>query len=232
MLCHRGCGLISNYINYKGLGCCSKITQHCPIVKQKIGKKNSIALKGKKLTKEHKNKISNGLTGHIVNKTSREKSSKSNKEYWRLNPRTPWNKGLTKEDIRVASYANKQKGTTRAARIKLIPSDDPIYNNHKKYRNRIAVRTVLIYEEYKDKINPNNLPLGKAGVSGAYQVDHIMSVKEGFTYSVPIELIASVDNLRVIPWQENITKYSKVDYSIVPESIKNYLKEHKCVIYY
>ena len=63
MLCHRGCGLISNYINYKGLGCCSKITQHCPIVKQKIGKKNSIALKGKKLTKEHKNKISESLCG-------------------------------------------------------------------------------------------------------------------------------------------------------------------------
>jgi hypothetical protein len=71
------------------------------------------------------------------------------------------------------------------------------------------------------------LLLGKAGIPGAHHIDHIMSVREAFTYSIPIEMIASKENLRVIPWEENITKYSKVDYNIVPESIKQYLKEHK-----
>ena len=77
-----------------------------------------------------------------------------------------------------------------------------------------------------NEINPNNLPLGKAGVDGAHHIDHIMSVREAFIYNVPIELTSSKENLRIIPWQENNSKYSKVDYNIIPQSIKQYLKEN------
>lgn len=227
MLCYRGCGLLSTYTNYKGLPCCAKSASKCPHIKKKIGEKNSVALAGKKLTEDHKSKISKGLKGHLVSEDAKRKSSESNRKHWVEYPRDAWNKGLGIADPRVAAYANKQRGKERAKRVKLIPSADPIYQDFKKYRNRIAVRTKNNYNEYKNEINPHNLPLGKAGVLGAHHIDHIMSVREAFTYSIPIELIASKENLRVIPWQENNSKYSKVDYTIIPDSIKQYLKENK-----
>ena len=62
MLCHRGCGLPSTYTNYKGLGCCSKITQHCPIVKEKIKEtltdiQNSLYDKAEKIITEKINEF-------------------------------------------------------------------------------------------------------------------------------------------------------------------------------
>jgi len=42
-------------------------------------------------------------------------------------------------------------------------------------------------------------PLGKAGVPGAYQVDHIVSDRRGFDQCIAIEEIASKSNLQVIP---------------------------------
>lgn len=226
MLCHRGCGLTATYINFKGLGCCSKITQHCPIVKQKIGRKNSISLKGRKASPEQIAGLARGRNGRKPSAETIEKIRQSNIETKSKQTIVPWNKGLNLNDPRVASYANKQRGQERANRIKIIPSSDPIYQDFKKYRNRIAARTKNTYNEYKNEINPNNLPLGKAGVCGAHHLDHIMSVREAFAYSIPVELISSKENLRVIPWYENNSKYSKVDYDIIPESIKQYLKEH------
>jgi hypothetical protein len=84
---------------------------------------------------------------------------------------------------------------------------------------------------YKQVINPNNLPLGKAGIDGAYHVDHIFSVREGFTYSVPIELMSANDNLQIVSWRENISKYSRSNLSLTSESIKKYLKENLCDTY-
>jgi hypothetical protein len=226
MLCHRGCGLTATYINFKGLGCCSNITQHCPIVKQKIGRKNSIALKGRKASPEQLAGLAKGRNGRIPSAETVEKIRQSNIKTKNGQIIIPWNKGLNLKDPRVESYANKQRGQERANRIKIIPSDDPIYQDFKKYRNRIAVRTKNTYNEFMNEINPNNLPLGKAGVDGAHHIDHIMSVREAFIYNVPIELTSSKENLRIIPWQENNSKYSKVDYNIIPQSIKQYLKEN------
>jgi hypothetical protein len=214
-------------MNYKGLGCCSKITQHCPTVKSKIGSKNAVSLKGRKPTPEQLAGLAKGRNGRKPSTETIEKIRQGNIETKRKQDIVPWNKGLGIDDPRVASYANKQRGVQRATRIKIIHSDDPVYQDFKKYRNRIAVRTKNTYNKFKDQLNPLNLVLGKAGILGAHHIDHIMSVREGFTYSVPIEMMASIENLRVIPWQENISKYSKVDYNIIPETIKQYLKEKK-----
>jgi len=227
MLCHRGCGLPSTYTNYKGLGCCSKITQHCPIVKKKIGSKTSAALKGRPATPDQLTRLERGRTGRKPSIDTIEKIRQSNIKTKSKQNIIPWNKGLTENDPRVAAYANKQKGKKRSNRTKIIPTSDPVYQDFKKYRNRIAVRTRKVYNEFKDELNPQNLILGKAGVLGAHHIDHIMSVREAFAYNVPIELVASKENLRIIPWRENNSKYSKVDYTIVPDSIKQYLKENR-----
>ena len=40
----------------------------------------------------------------------------------------------------------------------------------------------------------------------AYHVDHIISIYEGFSKNIPIHLIASIDNLQMLPAIENIKK--------------------------
>jgi len=60
---------------------------------------------------------------------------------------------------------------------------------------------------YKEQINPNNLQLGKAGIDGAHQIDHIVSVREGFEKGKSVEDIADPTNLQILPWLDNIRKY-------------------------
>ena len=234
MLCHRGCGLESTYINKKGFACCTKEGPKCPAVKTKIGSASGKTRRDnpvKRTPEQRKNQSLVIKKQHADGKRNSpetiEKIRSGNIRTKRQQVIIPWNKGLTKEDPRVAAYANKQRGVERAKCTKIIPSTDPVYQNFKKYRNRIAVRTRKTYNEFKEIINPMDLPLGKAGIVGAHHVDHIMSVKEAFIYNVPIEMVSSKENLRVIPWKENNSKYSKVDYTMIPETIKHYLKENK-----
>lgn len=83
------------------------------------------------------------------------------------------------------------------------------------------------YEEYKDSLPEwkaytvdvwritNQQPLhlleniekrGVNGQDGAYTLDHIISVKRGFIENIPPEKIGHIDNLQMLPWEENITK--------------------------
>lgn len=50
---------------------------------------------------------------------------------------------------------------------------------------------------------------GKAGVNGAYHLDHIVSVWKGFHNGISPEKIANIKNLRFIPWLENQKKWYK-----------------------
>lgn len=71
------------------------------------------------------------------------------------------------------------------------------------YKSAIASLTRKSYIEYKETINPGNLPIGLAGVEGAYQLDHIVPRRIGFDLGIPPELIAHPDNLQMLPWYEN-----------------------------
>lgn len=83
------------------------------------------------------------------------------------------------------------------------------------------------YQEYKDSLPAwklykldvwritNQQPLdtlenfdmrGVNGQTGAYTLDHIISIKKGFIENIPAEQIGHVSNLQMLPWEENITK--------------------------
>lgn len=47
-----------------------------------------------------------------------------------------------------------------------------------------------------------------------HQVDHIFSIVEGFKQGVAPEVIAALPNLRFIPWQENLAKFSRSDITL------------------
>jgi hypothetical protein len=44
------------------------------------------------------------------------------------------------------------------------------------------------------------------GEDGAYTLDHIVSLKKGFKEGIPAEQIGHIENLQMLPWEENITK--------------------------
>lgn len=50
---------------------------------------------------------------------------------------------------------------------------------------------------------------GRCGVDGAYQLDHITSIKEGFEKGIDPSIIGNIANLRFIPWEENLRKWYK-----------------------
>lgn len=74
----------------------------------------------------------------------------------------------------------------------------------KLYKSKVAELTRLTYNKHKSIINPNNFPRGKAGVEGAYHVDHIVPIRFCFDNNIPIEVCADITNLQMIGWRENV----------------------------
>ena len=95
------------------------------------------------------------------------------------------------------------------------------------YHSEVTSLTRIAYNQYIDQINPNRHPRGKAGTPGAYQLDHIVSVRYCFDNLIPAELCGHVNNLQMLPWRENTVKSDKVDESNLPEHIKEYLVENE-----
>lgn len=94
-------------------------------------------------------------------------------------------------------------------------------NEFQKYKCQVHTISRINNIKYKDIINPDNLPIGKAG-SGLYQVDHILSIRYCFDNNISIEDCASIKNLRVIPASENISKGAKISLD-TPEHLLEYL---------
>lgn len=74
------------------------------------------------------------------------------------------------------------------------------------YKHRVYMLTRSSFKKYKQQINPENLPVGRAGVVGAYHLDHIKSVKYCFENNVTPEDCAHWSNLQMLPWLDNIRK--------------------------
>jgi hypothetical protein len=206
-LCEFGCGNLATHTQKNGKRICGSTASKCPVLKKKNG---------------------NGNKGR--NCTWSDKLSASNKKTKATQTIMAWNKGITKDQhpgMMAVSIAQKKLAEEQIQKI--IPTDDPIYNNIRKYRSRIVSRSNYTYKKNKEILNPNNYTVGKYG-ENVYHLDHIYPVAEAFKYNIPIELMSSIENLQMLLYNANIKKSNSV-YEI-PESIKNYLKENKCVTSY
>lgn len=100
----------------------------------------------------------------------------------------------------------------------------------KIYRAMVTRYTTQAYKKHKELLNPNDHPIGIAGTDGAYQVDHIVSVRKCFDHRVPPALCYDASNLRVIPWLANSNKSEKFDRSIpVPTIFNEHVKDYQFV---
>jgi transposase len=80
------------------------------------------------------------------------------------------------------------------------------------YQRKVRWLTEKNYVLQKNNINPNNYPRTLCGVDGGYQLDHILGVFECFNSGISEEVCASVENLQMIPWQENLEKRNYNNY--------------------
>lgn len=206
-LCAFGCGNPAIHIQKNGKHICNTWASKCPEMKKKNGAGN----KGRACT-------------------WKDKLSESNKKTKSLQKIVPWNKGLTKETHPgMMAVSESQKRLAEVQIQKIIPSDDPVYSDLRKYRSRIVSRSKYTYRKNKKILNPNDYVIGTHG-ENVYHLDHIYPVSEAFKYNVPIELMSSIENLQLLPYTDNIKKSNAINF--VPESIKIYLKENKCDTFY
>jgi len=85
------------------------------------------------------------------------------------------------------------------------------YNNvnsaeYKTYARKVHRLSGKTYTENIDKINPHRYTRTLCGVEGGWQLDHIIPIKECFLSGISPEEAAAVDNLRMLPWRENLMR--------------------------
>jgi len=83
---------------------------------------------------------------------------------------------------------------------------NPNKSEFKEYRRLVQCTTEMLYRANRRIINPQDYPRRKCGVEGGYQLDHKVSVREGFEKKIPVCEIAHINNLQMLPWQENRKK--------------------------
>lgn len=76
----------------------------------------------------------------------------------------------------------------------------------KKLQYKARVWSITYSELKKNPPLPNFKKRGRCGVKGAYQIDHVISIHEGFKRGIEPETIGAYSNLCMIPWKTNRTK--------------------------
>lgn len=73
-------------------------------------------------------------------------------------------------------------------------------------------KSVIIYltEKIRKSVS-EGYKTGLAGEEGAFHIDHIFSIKEGYEKNISPFVIADIKNLRMIPWEKNLKKHSSSD---------------------
>lgn len=89
------------------------------------------------------------------------------------------------------------------------PNWKPDTPEFKRYQTIVWRLTRKTYKLYEDEINPNKYKRTYCGVDNGYQLDHIISIKEGYLSKIPPETIADRQNLQMLTWQDNRKKGSK-----------------------
>ena len=127
-----------------------------------------------------------------------------NKELWK----SPCKKcGTIRTYTHIKSWKQRHELCVSCSQIKTTEH----YNReYQKYKGKVWTETnkqpIHILENFDKR--------AKSGVIGAYQLDHIISIKFGFDNKISPDVIGNITNLRMVPWEENIKKGSKI---ITPE---------------
>lgn len=99
--------------------------------------------------------------------------------------------------MRMKKYWAKQKGI----------SINDLDKNKTEFQKYALIVHKLTRKQLKEiRLLKNYDKRGKAGIIGAYHLDHIYSIYKGFLNNIAPEKIANIQNLRMITWEENDSK--------------------------
>lgn len=85
---------------------------------------------------------------------------------------------------------------------------NPDLKEYNRFRNKVYWLSEKVYNENIDILNPNGYERTRCGADG-YQLDHIISIKEGYEKGMTVEELSALTNLQLLPWQENRAKWYK-----------------------
>jgi hypothetical protein len=102
----------------------------------------------------------------------------------------------------LASKAIIKGNSTKAKKgLILDPSERTEF-----YRYKLVV--TYLTEKHRKSLSEGYVT-GLAGKEGAYHLDHIYSIMHGYKNQVSPLVIGHVKNLKMLPWEENISKHTK-----------------------
>ena len=112
-----------------------------------------------------------------------------------------WNKGKCLSESHIQNLKAKHAGfSSYEEYVRLYPE---------KQRYVSDVWTETRKQLKQNPPLPNFEKRGRAGTKGAYQLDHIISIDEGFKKRINPKKIGAYSNLRIISWEENLSKKNK-----------------------
>lgn len=108
----------------------------------------------------------------------------------------------------VASGKAVTISQTGQKRPSILGDKNPNYSNNKTEFQRYcrAVTRATYANKHIYSTWDNFDKIGRCGVDGAYQLDHIMPKRFGFENNIPPETVGGIQNLQLIPWEANRNK--------------------------
>lgn len=147
---------------------------------------NNILNKQNKIRTENKNR---GNTGKKQSKETKEKVLKT------IIKRK--NQGLY-DHIYL-----KKTGYTYKEFLEKLPDFKKYFNKVRAITNKQPLKNLENFEKR-----------GKCGINGAYNLDHCYSIIAGFKNNISPEIIGNINNLEMIPWEENLVKQGECSIEI------------------
>jgi hypothetical protein len=198
----------------------------------KAAKKGSVCMNCKnEFTDEYRQKISDSLKGRSTgNRQYRKRSEIINRPFKRNCPSCNKEIGYTRRDRWLRAnrgntvcnscsskiykkswtYVIKEEHTQKMAATKagFDTFDEYMANLAAKKVYYRAVRKISKAQDISRLENFDKLR-GLCGIEGAYQLDHVISVDEGFHKNISPGIIGDLSNLRIVPWRDNLLKSNK-----------------------
>lgn len=96
--------------------------------------------------------------------------------------------------------------STPEAKLKRKLRADPSVPEYQRYASLVHRLSGAVYLKNIDIINPERHPRTRCGVDGGWQLDHITTIRESFDKGIAPEDVSSLNNLRMLPWKQNLMR--------------------------
>jgi len=161
------------------------------------------------------------VNGGFYTEAGINKSSETRRQQFKSGERKQWNKNVDMYKVcTTETMLKRKKAATNNIRNKKISEKQKEhtakrlgYESWQHWYDTLPERKRYYYDVWRlTEANAHLIPgydpelRGIAGTEGAYQIDHVIPISKGYSDNIDPFDIASPNNLRFIPWQENLQK--------------------------